>query len=382
MKWNWQQANWPEFIYNASALKELEDQFIAESFKLIGATSIVTEEQKQAFTIELMSEEALKSSKIEGDLLNRNSVRSSLLLQFGLNPDYSDNRSNDKERGIAAVMADNYRSYSEPLSHERLFDWHSCIVTKSLLVHDVGIYRTSPNPTRVVSGSEGREKVHFEAPPANNIAEEMNAFIRWFNDTSPAGKRPLPALTRAGIVHLYFVAIHPFDDGNGRIARALCEKALTQGMKQPGLFALSHAIEKSRAEYYKQLELNNKGLNIDSWLAYFAETIVDATRYSQKNIRFIVAKTRLFDRLRGQINLRQEKVLLRMFDEGMRGFKGGLSTKNYLKITHTAQRNASRDLARLVELEALTKTGKLKGTRYWLNLGGEFEIEKRKHLLR
>jgi len=373
MKWNWQQENWPHFAYDPASLQALEDKFVIESAKLIGASNIVTDVQHQRFTIDLMSEEALKSSRIEGELLNRNSVASSLLRQFGFVPNDKMNHANDRERGVAAVMLDNYRSYGEPLTHERLFEWHPCIVTRSLLVRDIGIYRTSSEPMRVVSGYEGREIVHYEAPPSNRIAAEMDAYIEWFNDTAPDGSKPLPALTRAAIAHIYFEAIHPFDDGNGRIGRALSEKALAQSIGKPGLFALSHGIEKSRGEYYRQLETNQKTLSIDSWLSYFASIVLHATAHSQKLVRFIVEKTRLFDRVRDQINARQEKALLRMFDEGMDGFEGGLSAKNYMSMTGAPIATTTRDLQSLVKLGALVKTGRLKGTRYWLNLGDEFK---------
>jgi len=232
---------------------------------------------------------------------------------------------------------------------------------------------------RIVSGYEGRQKIHFEAPPATRVAAEMAAFVKWFNDTAPAGSRPLAPLTRAGIAHLYFVSIHPFDDGNGRIGRALSEKALAQSLGRPALIALSHVIEKTRAVYYSQLERNQKGLHIDPWLSYFANSTLEATSHAQNLVRFIVEKGRLFDRLRGQINARQEAVLLRAFAEGMDGFKGGLSAKNYMKITGAPPTTATNDLGKLVKFGAFTKTGERKGSRYWLNLGGDFEGEKQKH---
>ncbi len=380
MKWNWQRPNWPHFDYDPAILQGREERFKLESSKLIGATSIITEEQQQGFMIDLMSEEALKSSGIEGELLNRDSVASSLLRQFGFAPEYSDHRANDKEKGIAALMIDNYHSYDQPLTHELLFRWHPCIVAPSLFVRDVGKYRTSPEPMRIVSGYEGQQVVHYEAPPAARIPGEMEAYIQWFNDTATDGKSPLPALERAAIAHIYFEAIHPFEDGNGRIGRVLSEKALAQCIGRPALIALSHAIEKSRPEYYSQLERNQKSLLIDSWLSFFADTVLNAVAHSQKLIQFIVEKSRLLGRVRGQVNERQEKALLRMFAEGVEGFKGGMSANKYMKITGTINRTASRDLQALVELGALVKTGKLKGTRYWLNLGETFEEQMREHL--
>ena len=369
MMWNWQRANWPNFVYDASALQRFEDVFIRDSAKVIGAFDIVTEEQRRQFAIDLMSEEALKSSRIEGELLNRDSVASSLMQQFGFTLGDTLVAATDRERGVAAVMLDNYRTYNEPLTHACLFDWHPCLVTRSLLVRDIGIYRTGSDSMRIVSGYEGRERVHFEAPPAHRVPAEMDTYIQWFNDTAPDGVNPLPALARAGIAHLYFESIHPFDDGNGRIGRALSEKVLAQSIGKPGLFALSHVIERNRREYYQQLERHQKALTIDGWLQYFASTVLDATSHAQKLVRFIVEKTRLFDRIRNQINARQEKALRRMFAEGMDGFEGGMSAKKYMSITGAAVATTTRDLNALVEMGALVKTGRLKGTRYWLNLG-------------
>jgi len=376
MKWNWQQINWPKFSYNPATLATVERAFELEAATLIGASSIITEAEKKQFTIELMSEEALKSSGIEGEMLNRDSVTSSLLCQLGLAPKYSDHRANDKEKGIAALMVDNYHSFDQALNHNMMFQWQRYVVTGSWRVRDVGQYRTSNEPMQVVSGYEGNYKVHFEAPPAAQLHKEMDVFIQWYNDSAPNGCSPLPALTRAAIAHLYFVSIHPFEDGNGRIARALSEKALAQALGRPALVALSHVIEKSRRAYYTLLETHQKELNIDAWLSYFANIIMDGVKHSQQLVHFVVQKTRLLDSVRNKINQRQEKALLRMLAEGMEGFKGGLSAKKYTKITGAISRTASRDLQKLVEIGALTKTGQLKSTRYWLNLGKEFDHEK------
>jgi len=380
MNWNWQQQNWPEFAYDASAIQALEDRFLIESAKLLGASSVMHEDEKTAFRIELLSEEALQSSWIEGELLERDSVISSLLCQFGFAPEHSDHRANEKEKGIAALMVDNYQTFAQQLTHAMMFKWHQCIVGDKHYLRDIGRYRTSKEPMQVVSGYVHQLNIHFEAPPSAAVPDEMEGFVCWFNATAPGGSKALPALTRAGIAHLYFVSIHPFEDGNGRIGRALSEKALAQSLGYPALLALSHHIEKSRKEYYRQLERNQKDLPIDSWLMYFANAAIDAAGHSQKLARFTVGKARLFEQVHGRINQRQERALVRMFEMGMDGFKGGLSADKYIKITNANSRTASRDLRKLVEFGVLTKTGQLKGTRYWLNLGEEFDSEKRKHL--
>jgi Fic family protein len=200
------------------------------------------------------------------------------------------------------------------------------------------------------------------------MKDEMDAFVSWFNETAPSGKRALPALTRAGIAHLYFVSIHPFEDGNGRIGRALAEKSLAQDLGQPTLIALAYTIERSRDAYYAALERNNKDIEITNWLTYFAETILVAQRNTIKRLDFYVAKAKLYDKLRGQLNERQEKAIARMFREGIEGFKGGLSAENYIGITKSSRATATRDLQDLVAKGALTKVGELRHTRYYLNL--------------
>ena len=378
--WNWNQKNWPNFEFSPSNFATLEQQFLIEAAKLIGASSVTTEDEQRRFTIDLMSEEALKSSRIEGEVLNRDSVSSSLLRQLGLAPRFSDHGASDKEQGIAALMVDNYNTYNQPLTHETLFKWHSCAMSGSHHIKDIGKYRTSKEPMQVVSGYEGRYKVHFEAPPANMLQDEMNTFIHWYNDTSPHGSKPLPSLTRAGLAHIYFVSIHPFEDGNGRISRALSEKALAQTLERPALFALSYNIESTKKEYYSELEKNQKSLKVDSWLSYFFITGINAAKRSQDIVKFIVEKTRLYERIKGRTNKRQEKVLDWMFAAGLEGFRGGMSASKYMATTGTYRQQATRDLQGLVDIGALTKTGTQKSTRYWLNISEDLNLEKVKVL--
>jgi len=366
MKWNWQNKGWPRFIYDLSVIDKQEQLFIVESSKLIGATSVINERDNQQFKLALMGEEALRSSTIEGEVLDRDSVTSSLLRQLGLAPQYSDHRANDKERGMAALMVDNYHGFDQPLSHAMMCRWHRSIVGNQSYLHDIGCYRTSKDPMQVVSGYVHKMKVHFEAPPAEMVEREMDRFVHWFNDSAPKAVGALPALLRAGVAHLYFLSIHPFEDGNGRMARVLSEKALVQSLGSPALLALSRSIGNNRKKYYRKLEKHQQGLVIDDWLRYFANAVIDSTSYSQRLVKFIVEKTRVFDRVRAHINQRQERALIRLFDAGLDGFEGGLSADKYCKMTGATSRTASRDLRGLVVLGALTKTGALKGTRYWL----------------
>lgn len=361
MKWNWQQVDWPDFRYESDKLAEFESRFLKESGLLLGAYKHITEDEKQTLIIDMISDEALKTSEIEGELLNRENIQSSIRRQFGLQQDIYP--AGLAEQGIAEMMVDLYQTYETPLSHETLHGWHKMLIQGNRNIKTVGSYRTHEEPMQVVSGYLHKPNIHFEAPPSSEMQTEMDAFVIWFNKSDH-----LPALIRAGLAHLYFVSIHPYEDGNGRIARSLVDKALAQAIGQPSLIALSQTIEAHRTAYYTSLEANNKKMEITDWLAYFAETILDAQKYSEQLIDFIIAKTRLLDRLRGQMNERQEKAIMRMLKAGIKGFEGGLSADNYMRITGAPRATTTRDLTNLVKKEALFKTGQLKSTRYWLNI--------------
>lgn len=366
MTWNWRQGDWPHFRYNVAEMEALEAQFLRQSGVLIGAARHLPGEDRDALTVNLLSVEAIKTSEIEGEYLNRDSVQSSIRRNFGLD---TDNRKiPPAERDIADMMVDLYRNFQKPLTHTMLFNWHKMLTSGRQDLKDIRRYRTHDDPMQVVSGPLHKPKVHFEAPASREMKREIDAFIAWFNRTGAKGETPLPALTRAGIAHLYFVCIHPFEDGNGRIGRALTEKALSQSLGQPTLIALSQTIESKRKLYYDTLELNNKDNEISLWLVYFAKTVLTAQNYAESLVNFLIEKTRLYDRMRGQLNERQEKVIARMFQQGPEGFKGGLSADNYITITGTSRATATRDLQDLVDKGVLLKTGELKGTRYYLNI--------------
>lgn len=368
MMWNWQQPDWPNFRFDTAKLKIAEAQFLQASGLLLGAYRHIDASDKQRLTIQLLSHEAVKTSQIEGEWLNRDSVQSSLQWQFGLTEASPKTAISPAEAGIADVMVDLYQNFAAPLTEETLCRWHERLMAGSTQIQTPGAYRTHSEAMQVVSGPIGRRKVHFEAPPSSLMADEMRQFVAWFNATAATKKDSLPALTRAALAHLYFVSIHPFEDGNGRISRLLAEKALAQAVGEPTLIALSTVIEKERKDYYAALAANNQILEVDGWLDYFANTTLTAQAESQGLIDFIIAKTRFYDRYLEQLNQRQEKAVARLFAAGPDGFIGGLSAGNYLSITGTTRPTATRDLTELVNIGALTKTGSRKSTRYALNL--------------
>jgi Fic family protein len=362
MTWNWQNPDWPDFTWDRKQIATAEAQFLLGSGVVIGSVKHLGEKDHKQLLVELMSSEAVTTSKIEGEIVNRDSVQSSIQRQLGLAADKR--RANPAEQGIAEMMVDLYHSFREPLSQRMLFEWHKMVTAGRRDLADIGHYRTSEEPMQIVSGRIGASKVHFEAPPSERVHSEMNRFIDWFNQTGPDGREPLPVITRAGIAHIYFESIHPFEDGNGRIGRAIAEKAAGQ----PILLSLATTILAHQKRYYEALERANRRIEITAWLTWFAGIALEAQRRGIARVEFIIAKTRLLDHLRGEINARQEKALLRIFQEGPEGFSGGLSAGNYITITGASPATATRDLADLVEKGALVRSGELRHARYTLML--------------
>ena len=286
MTWNWQRPDWPQFNYDAKAIAALEAHFLRNSGILIGAFRHLDADEKDLLTVDLISTEALKTSAIEGEILNRDSLQSSIRHQFGLQTD--GRKIPPSEQGIAEMMVNLFRTFDQPLSHETLFDWHRMLTNGRNDLNDIGCYRTHEDPMQVVSEAIHSPKVHFEAPPSDQMQFQMDAFLKWFNES-----QSLPALTRCGIAHLYFVCIHPFEDGNGRMGRAIAEKAIAQNIGQPSLTALATQIEQGRNAYYDALETANKQNVITDWLLYFGRVILDAQKTTEMHIQFLIDKTKL-----------------------------------------------------------------------------------------
>ncbi|NGX35028.1 MAG: Adenosine monophosphate-protein transferase SoFic [Candidatus Anoxychlamydiales bacterium] len=362
MKWNWQLEKWSEFIYDSSIIEDFEKEFLQALGGSSAVLKLLEEEEKKRFIVEILCSEGLKSAEIEGEILKRDSLQSSIQKHFGF---IKDRKSIPlREEGIGELMWKIYDTFNQPLTHEILYDWHRLLMKNEYRISDIGKYRTHDEPMQIVSNRLDKQLVYFEAPPSKDLKNEMKRFIKWFNDSL----KDESILVRAAIIHIYFESIHPFEDGNGRIGRALVEKALSQSLKKPTLIAISKIITKRKKEYYKALAECNNTLNVNSWIKYFAEVIVQAQKESLKMINFLIAKPKLMNELKDEINKRQEAVLLRMFAEGLRGFSGGLSAENYIAISKTTRATATRDLNDLVNKQALKKTGQLRHTRYWLNI--------------
>jgi Fic family protein len=362
MTWNWQQSHWPDFSWDAARLRTAEEHFLVGTGVFTGMVRHLSSPDQEQLTVEAMSTEAISTSEIEGEILDRASVQCSIRRQFGLATDKR--RVAAAEQGISEMMVDLYRWFAEPLSDEALFSWHRMLFKDRGGLTDVGRYRTGQEAMEIVSGPVNAPQVLFEAPPSSRVPDEMARFMAWFNRTAPAGSEPLPALTRAGIAHLYFETVHPFEDGNGRIGRAIAENAPAQSFGQSTLIGLAATILSQRKAYYAALEAANQGNEVTAWLSWFAGMVIEAQRRTTARVEFLIEKTRLLDRLRGQLNSRQEKALLRMLHEGPEGFEGGLSAGNYATITGASPATATRDLADLVDKGVLLRTGELRHARY------------------
>ena len=364
MQWNWQQPDWPNFQYDKSHLEAQEAWFLHSAGVVLGVVKHLDAGAIEQLRIELLSNEAVQTSAIEGEILDRDSVQSSLRQQFGLQAD--EGQVPLAERGIAEMTVDLYRTFGQTLEHETLCRWHRMLMKGRSDLRDVGRYRTHEEAMQIVSGRLDRVTIYFEAPPSASVTREMDRFMEWFNQTAPGGGTPLPAITRAGIAHLYFVTIHPFEDGNGRVGRAVAEKTLAQTLGRPTLLALADVVKRRQKDYYRALQEASQTNEITPWLAWFAETVVQAQNLTQARAEFLIEKTKLLDSLRDRMNPRQEKALLRMLEEGPEGFKGGMSAEKYIRLTETSRATATRDLQDLAEKGALIRRGELRHTRYFL----------------
>lgn len=366
MAWNWQQEGWPDFTWEQRKLVRAEALFIENAGVLIGVSRHLDADDQYALRIELMSHEAVDTSAIEGEPLDRDSVQSSIRRHLGLAGDRR--RASPAEAGIAEMMVDLYEQAATPLTEDVLFRWHRWITNGRTDLVDIGRYRTHADPMQIVSSALHAPKVHFEAPPSSDLSTEMQRFWHWLARTAPGGSTPLPAITRAGIAHLWFESIHPFEDGNGRVGRAISEKILAQGLANPVVTGMASTLLQHRKAYYAELERAHRDLDITAWLLWFAAKILEAQQRTLRQVEFVLDKARLMGRLRGALNERQEKALIRLFAAGPEGFKGGLSAANYMTITGATSATTTRDLAALVDKGALTRTGANKATRYHLNI--------------
>ncbi len=343
---------WPKFRWRDEQLAALLADVRHRQGRLFGRMDALGFPLRTEALLRTLTEDVVKSSEIEGETLDEEQVRSSIARRLGLDIAGLVPADRDVE-GVVEMMLDATQRYNEKLTDERLFGWHAALFPtgRSGLSRIVtGAWRDdSHGPMQVVSGPMGREKVHYEAPPAKKVAREMKAFLGWFED-----KAGLDPVLKAGVAHLWFVTVHPFEDGNGRIARAIADMALARSEDSPQRFySMSAQIRAERNDYYRMLEMTQKGdLDITPWLTWFLECLGRAIEGADGMLNAVLQKAQFWNRLAGTpINDRQRIVLNRLLN----GFEGKLTSSKYAKLAKTSQDTAARDIADLVEKGALVR---------------------------
>lgn len=345
----WEKTKWPEFTWNHQSLSSLLGQASRQQGHLVGKMEGLGFDLRSEANLRTLTEDVVKSSEIEGERLDREQVRSSIARRLGL--DVGGLIPTDREvEGVVEMMLDATRKYEEPLTEERLFAWHASLFpTGRSGMSKIEVGRWRDGPMQVVSGPIGAERVHYQAVPASGVAEEMASFLDWFN--SPGATDPLYV---AGLAHLWFVTVHPFDDGNGRIGRAIADMALARSeTSRQRFYSMSAQIRRERRDYYAILERTQHGdLDITAWQTWFLSCLQRAIEGAQGTLGAVLKTARFWERFAKEpLNARQIKVLNKLLGD----FKGKLTTSKWAKLTKCSQDTAYRDILDLIERGALCK---------------------------
>lgn len=364
--WIWQQPNWPHLSWQVETLAPLLRACGQAQGRLLGMLGAVGSDTEVQSSLDAMLQNIVTSSAIEGEQLNVGSVRSSLARRLGLN---EEGRTTSRSEGLAELLLDATRAYQQPLDLQRLFTWHGWLFPSDdhLLARPLRISMLrGEEPMQVVSGRLDRPTVHFEAPPRVGLEEQLADFLTWFE--SSRSDASLDPVLRAGIAHFWFVTLHPFDDGNGRLTRAITDLALAQGEQQAiRFYAMSASILEDRAGYYRILEASQKGtLDITAWLKWFLATLLKSLEQALARIDRVLIKARFWQAHRSQaLSAEQIKVLNRLLDGGERGFESGISAAQYQAVAKVSKATATRHLSDLVEKGCLVRLpGGGRSTRY------------------
>ncbi|MCE0464691.1 Fic family protein [Pseudomonas uvaldensis] len=367
--WIWQQPDWPDFHWHAETLAPLLRECVQTQGQLLGMTGAVTASLSAQNELDALLQNIVTSSAIEGERLNVGSVRSSLARRLGLEQ-LDDSPVSPRSEGLTNLLMDATRHADQPLTIDRLMEWHEWLFPD--LASDlaqrrirVGALR-GEEPMQVVSGRLDRPTVHFEAPPRPGLEHQLQTFIAWFEASRRQGE--LDPLLRAGIAHLWFVTLHPFDDGNGRLTRTLTDLALAQGEARAiRFYAMSASILEDRSGYYRILESSQKAtLDVTPWLTWFLQTLLRSLQQAIARIESVLFKARFWQTHRASsLSPHQIKVLNRLLDGGERGFEGGISAAQYQAVAKISKATATRHLAELLEKGCLERMpGGGRSTRY------------------
>ena len=378
IKYNWQHRNWPKFTYQSDGLNKIIDEYTKISSNLQGQVSQLDQDNKSEAYIFLIVEEAINTSEIEGENLNREEVRSSVAHYLDL--DLSQPKGiYHKEIGIVSLLIDVRKNFTSELSKEMICNWHKLLLTGQDNYYgrreiEIGEYRTGP--VDIVSGSGDYEEVVFEGPPGDIVESEMRAFVDWYNSTSHLNDNGeyVSGPVRSAIAHMWFTSIHPFGDGNGRIARAISEHALFQNFDIPPLFSISTPINENRNDYYKMLAESSRidpSVDLTNWVKWFAEMTKNAQIDAKNKIDFILKKSIFWDYHKDtKLNKRQHKITNKFFEFGTSGLiETGINSEKYQSMTGCSSATATRDLKGLVEKGILvpSQSGG-RSLRYFINL--------------
>lgn len=376
--WIWAQPSWPDFRFDLHALAPL----LARAYQLHGQVEGLAQaiglEPQGPLVLESLADEAIATAAIEGEHLVPDAVRSSVMRRLGLASGGPADRHID---GLVAVVGDAHENLDAPLDDERLWRWQAALFpagSSGLRRIAVGRYRDHADPMQIVSGPPGRETIHYEAPPSAAMQAEMQRFLVWFNATAPSASPGdtsvrLEGLVRAGLAHLWFESIHPFEDGNGRIGRALIDRALSQHLRpQLRLYSVSKALLSERAGYYEALNQAQRSEGeVTPWLQWFVTQCTAAFQSTLRVIEQALEKQRFWQRHAAlSLNERQRKLLQRLLDAGDGGFLGGLNAEKAMKITGASKATATRDLSALVQYGLLWTHGTGKALRYYVAVQG------------
>lgn len=348
----WQQPTWAEFTWDNEKLITLLSEVRNLEGRVLGLMSGLGFSVQNTTSLDVMVEDVLRSSEIEGELLNADRVRSSIARHLGIEVEGLPNPDHYTE-GVVQVMLDAVRNSDMPLTHERLFNWHAALFPtgrSGMYPITVAAYRKGAEPMQVVSGAMGREKVHYEAPVSETVPAMMDEFLTWIN-----AEQNVDPILKAAVAHLWFVAIHPFDDGNGRLTRTITDMLLAKADGMPHRFySMSAEILRERKGYYAALEKTTTGtMDITLWLEWFLQTLRSAILHSEATIQRVVKKSLFWQQHREvAMNERQTKVVNMLWD----GFEGKLNTSKWAKITKVSTATAFRDINDLVEKGVLVAT--------------------------
>lgn len=343
---------WPELSWNQAKLADLLAEVRHLQGRLLGRMESLGFGLREEATLETLTQDVIKTSEIEGEKLNAEQVRSSIARRLGIDIGAAPQIDRNVE-GIVEVMLDATRKYKAPLTDERLFGWHSALFPtgrSGMQRITVGGWRTKASgPMQVVSGAIGREWVHFEAPTYDRLKKEMSRFLKWLNAESETDP-----VIKSALAHFWFVTIHPFEDGNGRIARAIADMLLARSEKSAQRFySMSAQIQRERKEYYDVLEHCQKGeLDITPWIGWFLNCLKHAIASSEKTLEAVLVKAGFWKAHAGaSFNERQRAIINRLLD----GFDGKLTSSKWAKLTKCSQDTALRDISDLVNRQILIK---------------------------